>query len=100
MCDGYGLPVVTLVDCPGYMPDRRAEADGITVHGAKLLHAYAAADVPLLTVVTREAYGGAYIMVGSRAIGAGVVWAWPGAEIGVMGARPSGHRPGASLLAR
>ena len=87
LCNTFGLPVITLVDCPGYLPGAKAESDGITVHGAKLLHAYCEADVPLFTIVMRKAYGGAYIVLGSRSIGASAVWAWPSAEIGVMGAR-------------
>ena len=87
LCNSFGIPVVTLVDCPGYLPGRRAEAEGITVHGAKLLHAYCEAAVPRYTVVMRKSYGGAYIVLGSRSIGASAVWAWPDAEIGVMGAR-------------
>ncbi|RMF14851.1 MAG: acyl-CoA carboxylase subunit beta [Candidatus Dadabacteria bacterium] len=87
LCNSFGIPVVTLVDCPGYLPGRRAEADGITVHGAKLLHAYCEATVPRYTVVMRKSYGGAYIVLGSRSIGASAVWSWPDAEIGVMGAR-------------
>lgn len=87
LCNSFGLPIVSFVDCPGYMPGKQAEAEGITVHGAKLLFAYCEATVPHYTVVMRKSYGGAYIVLGSRSIGARAVWAWPSAEIGVMGAR-------------
>ncbi len=87
LCNSFGLPVITFVDCPGYLPGAKAETDGITVHGAKLLHAYCEATVPRFTVVTRKSYGGAYIVLGSRSIGASQVFAWNGSEIGVMGAR-------------
>lgn len=85
LCDSQGIPVVTLVDVPGYLPGRKQETDGVVRRGAKLLHAYAGARVPKLTLVTRKAYGGAYIAMASRSLGAGAVFAWPGAEIGVMG---------------
>lgn len=87
LCNSFGLPVVTFVDCPGYMPGISAEAEGVTVHGAKLLQAYCEAEVPKYTIVTRKSYGGAHIVLGSRSVGATCFWAWPHAEIGVMGAR-------------
>lgn len=91
LCNSFGLPVISFVDCPGYLPGKQAEAEGITVHGAKLLYAYCEARVPLYTIVTRKSYGGAYIVLGSRSIGARAVWAWPSAEIGVMGSRGAVH---------
>jgi acetyl-CoA/propionyl-CoA carboxylase carboxyl transferase subunit len=86
-CDAFNLPVVTLVDVPGFMPGTGQEHGGIIRHGAKLIYAYAEATVPLLTVVTRKAYGGAYIVMGSKELGADVNFAWPGAEMAVMGPR-------------
>jgi len=86
-CDAFNLPVVTLVDVPGFMPGTDQEHDGIIRHGAKLIYAYAEATVPLLTVITRKAYGGAYIVMGSKELGADVNYAWPGAEMAVLGPR-------------
>jgi acetyl-CoA/propionyl-CoA carboxylase carboxyl transferase subunit len=86
MCDGFGVPLVVLVDVPGYLPGTDQERDGVVRRGAKLLHAFAAASVPRVTVVTRKAYGGAYVAMNSRSLGATAVFAWPGAEIAVMGA--------------
>jgi len=88
-CDSFNLPVVTFVDVPGFMPGTREEHDGIIRHGAKLIYAYADATVPLLTVVTRKAYGGAYIVMGSKQLGADGNYAWPGAEIAVLGPQPA-----------
>ncbi|MGQ0463853.1 MAG: carboxyl transferase domain-containing protein [Sporichthyaceae bacterium] len=85
MCDAFGIPLVVLVDVPGYLPGVGQEWDGVVRRGAKLLHAFAAAVVPRVTVVTRKAYGGAYIAMNSRSLGATKVFAWPGAEIEVMG---------------
>ena len=85
-CDAFGLPVVTFVDVPGYRPGAEQEHAGIIRRGAKVIHAYATATVPLVTVVLRKAYGGAYIVMGSKAIGADLNFAWPGAEIAVLGA--------------
>jgi acetyl-CoA carboxylase carboxyltransferase component len=87
MCDRFGLPLVVLVDTPGFMPGRRQEEAGVIRHGASLLRAFAAATVPKLTVVLRKAYGGAAITMNSRELGADVVFSWPGAEIGIMAAR-------------
>jgi acetyl-CoA carboxylase carboxyltransferase component len=84
-CQLFGLPLVTLVDTPGFMPGTRQEAQGVIRHGAKLVHAYAEARVPKLTVVLRKSFGGAYIAMNSRALGAHLVLAWPDAELGVMG---------------
>ena len=86
-CDAFNLPVVTLVDVPGFMPGTEQEHRGIIRHGAKLIYAYAEATVPLLTVVTRKAYGGAYIVMGSKELGADANYAWPGAEMAVLGPR-------------
>jgi len=86
MCDAFGVPLVVLVDVPGYLPGVGQEWDGVVRRGAKLLHAFAEATVPSVTLVTRKAYGGAYIAMNSRSLGATRVFAWPGAEIAVMGA--------------
>jgi acetyl-CoA/propionyl-CoA carboxylase carboxyl transferase subunit len=86
MCDSLGVPLVVLVDVPGYLPGLGQEWDGVVRRGAKLLHAFAEAVVPRVTLVTRKAYGGAYIAMNSRALGATTVFAWPTAEVAVMGA--------------
>ena len=86
MCDSLGVPLVVLVDVPGYLPGLGQEWDGVVRRGAKLLHAFAEAVVPRVTLVTRKAYGGAYIAMNSRALGATAVFAWPHAEVAVMGA--------------
>jgi acetyl-CoA/propionyl-CoA carboxylase carboxyl transferase subunit len=86
MCDSLGVPLVVLVDVPGYLPGLGQEWDGVVRRGAKLLHAFAEAVVPRVTLVTRKAYGGAYIAMNSRSLGATAVFAWPNAEIAVMGA--------------
>ena len=85
-CDAFGVPLVVIVDVPGYLPGVGQEWDGVVRRGAKLLHAFAEASVPRVTLVTRKAYGGAYIAMNSRSLGASKVFAWPGAEIAVMGA--------------
>jgi acetyl-CoA/propionyl-CoA carboxylase carboxyl transferase subunit len=85
-CDAFGVPLVVLVDVPGYLPGVGQEWDGVVRRGAKLLHAFAEASVPRVTLVTRKAYGGAYIAMNSRSLGATRVFAWPGAEVAVMGA--------------
>jgi acetyl-CoA/propionyl-CoA carboxylase carboxyl transferase subunit len=86
MCDAFGVPLLVVVDVPGYLPGVGQEWDGVVRRGAKLLHAFAEATVPRLTLVTRKAYGGAYLAMNSRALGATAVLAWPGAEVAVMGA--------------
>jgi acetyl-CoA/propionyl-CoA carboxylase carboxyl transferase subunit len=86
MCDAFGVPLVVIVDVPGYLPGVGQEWDGVVRRGAKLLHAFAEAKVPRVTLVTRKSYGGAYIAMNSKALGATKVFAWPGAEIAVMGA--------------
>jgi acetyl-CoA/propionyl-CoA carboxylase carboxyl transferase subunit len=84
-CDAFNVPILTFVDVPGFMPGTDQEHDGIIRHGAKLLYAYSEATVPLLTVITRKAYGGAYDVMASKHLGADVNYAWPTAEIAVMG---------------
>jgi propionyl-CoA carboxylase beta chain len=85
-CDAFNIPLLTFTDVPGYMPGTNQEWTGIIRHGAKLLHAYSEATVPKITVITRKAYGGAYIGMCSKQLGADYVMAWPTAEIAVMGA--------------
>jgi acetyl-CoA carboxylase carboxyltransferase component len=85
-CDKFGIPLVVLVDTPGYMPGTRQESAGVIRFGATLVHAFAQATVPRVTVVLRKAFGGAYITMNSKDLGADYVFAWPGAEIGVMAA--------------
>jgi acetyl-CoA carboxylase carboxyltransferase component len=84
-CNAFGLPLVVLVDTPGFLPGSRQEEAGVIRHGAKLLHAFAEAVVPKVTVVLRKAYGGAYICMNSKDLGADLALAWPDAEIGIMG---------------
>ena len=84
--DCFNIPLVTLVDVPAFMPGSNQEHNGIIRHGAKLLYAFAEATVPKVTVIMRKAYGGAYIAMNSKGLGADVVYAWPIAEIAVMGA--------------
>ena len=88
-CDAFGLPLLVLVDTPGFMPGVRQERAGVIRFGASLVRAFAAATVPRVTVVLRKAYGGAFIAMNSRDLGADLVFAWPQAEIGVMGAQPA-----------
>ena len=85
-CDAFNVPIVTFVDTPGFEPGRDLEWRGMIRHGAQLVHAYCAATVPRICVVLRKAYGGAYIVMDSRGVGNDVCFAWPGAEIAVMGA--------------
>jgi len=84
-CDAFNIPLLTLVDVPGFLPGTDQEYNGIIRHGAKLLYAYSEATVPKLTVIMRKAYGGAYICMCSKHLGADMVVAWPGSEIAVMG---------------
>ncbi|WP_148575252.1 acyl-CoA carboxylase subunit beta [Nocardioides caldifontis] len=86
MCDAFGVPLVVLVDVPGYLPGVGQEWDGVVRRGAKLLHAFSECTVPRVTLVTRKTYGGAYIAMNARSLGATKVFAWPGAEVAVMGA--------------
>ena len=85
MCDAFGIPLVVLVDVPGYLPGVGQEWDGVVRRGAKLLHAFGECVVPRVTLVTRKTYGGAYIAMNARSLGATRVFAWPGAEVAVMG---------------
>lgn len=85
-CDSYNIPLVTFVDVPGFIPGPQEEQKGIIRHGAKVIYAYSEASVPKVTVITRKAYGGAYIAMCSKHLGADFVYAWPKAEIAVMGA--------------
>jgi len=85
-CNIFNIPIVTLVDVPGFLPGVQQERGGIIRHGAKMLFAYAASTVPLITVIMRKAYGGAYLAMSPRDLGADLVFAWPTAEIAVMGA--------------
>jgi propionyl-CoA carboxylase beta chain len=86
-CDAFNIPVLTFVDVPGFLPGTHQEWDGIIRRGAKLIYAYAEATVPLVTVITRKAYGGAYDVMGSKHLGADINLAWPTAQIAVMGAQ-------------
>ena len=85
-CDAFGIPILTFVDVPGFLPGTDQEWQGIIRRGAKLIYAYAEATVPKVTVITRKAYGGAYVVMGSKHLRADVNLAWPTAEIAVMGA--------------
>jgi acetyl-CoA carboxylase carboxyltransferase component len=85
-CNLFGLPLLVLVDTPGFLPGSRQERAGVIRHGAKLVHAFAEATVPRITVVLRKAFGGAFIAMNAKDLGADLVYAWPGAQIGVMGA--------------
>ncbi len=85
VCDAFNIPLLTLVDVPGFLPGIEQEYNGIIRHGAKLLYAYSEATVPLVTLIVRKAYGGAYIAMSSKSLGGDVVLAWPTAEIAVMG---------------
>ncbi len=86
-CDAFNIPVLTFVDVPGFLPGTDQEWQGIIRRGAKLIYAYAEATVPLITVITRKAYGGAYDVMGSKHLGADLNVAWPTAQIAVMGAQ-------------
>ena len=84
-CDAFNIPIVTFVDLPGYLPGIDQEHAGVIRHGAKVLYAYSEATVPKVTIILRKAYGGGYIAMSSRHLKADFVFAWPGAEIAVMG---------------
>ncbi|MGB7875644.1 MAG: acyl-CoA carboxylase subunit beta [Anaerolineales bacterium] len=86
MCDCFNVPLVTFVDSPGFLPGIAQEHGGIIRHGAKLLYAYSEATVPKVTIITRKAYGGAYVVMSSKYLGTDVTYAWPSAEIAVLGA--------------
>ena len=107
-CDAFNIPIVTFVDVPGFLPGTAQEYGGIIKHGAKLLYAYAEATVPKITVITRKAYGGAYDVMASKHLRGDVNFAWPTAEIAVMGPkgaveiifREREERPGEARRAR
>jgi acetyl-CoA carboxylase carboxyltransferase component len=84
-CDAFNIPLVTLIDVPGFLPGVDQEYGGIIRHGAKLLYAYCEATVPRISVVTRKAYGGAYVVMDSKSVGSDLTFAWPTAELAVMG---------------
>jgi methylmalonyl-CoA decarboxylase subunit alpha len=84
-CDAFNIPILTLMDVPGFLPGTHQEYGGIIRHGAKMLYAYSEATVPKITVITRKAYGGSYLAMCSKELGADMVLAWPTAEIAVMG---------------
>jgi acetyl-CoA carboxylase carboxyltransferase component len=85
-CDSFDIPIITLEDLPGYLPGIDQEHMGVIRHGAKILYAYSESTVPKITIILRKAYGGGYIAMGSRHLRSDFVFAWPGAEIAVMGA--------------
>jgi acetyl-CoA carboxylase carboxyltransferase component len=87
-CDAFNIPILSLVDVPGFLPGTNQEYGGIIRHGAKMLYAYSEATVPKVTLIVRKAYGGSYLAMCSKDLGADVVFAWPTAEVAVMG--PSG----------
>lgn len=87
MCDRFGIPLLVLVDTPGFMPGMKQESAGVIHHGAELVRAFSAAKVPRVSVILRKAYGGAFIAMNSKSLGADLVVAWPRAEVGIMGAR-------------
>ena len=84
-CDAFNIPLLTFVDVPGFLPGTNQEYGGIIRHGAKILYAYSEATVPKVTLITRKAYGGAYVAMCSKSLGADMVFAWPTAEVAVMG---------------
>jgi propionyl-CoA carboxylase beta chain len=86
MCDCFNIPLVTFVDSPGFLPGVNQEHGGIIRHGAKVLYAYSEATVPKISIITRKAYGGAYVVMSSKYLGTDVNYAWPSAEIAVLGA--------------
>ena len=86
-CDAFNIPLVTFVDVPGFLPGTAQEYGGIIRHGAKLLYAYAEATVPKITVITRKAYGGAYDVMSSKHLRGDTNYAWPTAEVAVMGSK-------------
>ena len=90
-CDAYNIPVVSFVDCPGFLPGSEQEARGVIRHGAKIIYAYCEATVPKISIVTRRAMGGAYVAMGSKQMRTDLAFAWPTAQIAVMGAEPAVH---------
>jgi acetyl-CoA carboxylase carboxyltransferase component len=85
VCDAFNIPLITFVDVPGFLPGVDQEYGGIIRHGAKLLYAYCEATVPRIQVITRKAYGGAYVVMDSKSVGSDLSFAWPTAELAVMG---------------
>jgi propionyl-CoA carboxylase beta chain len=85
ICDSFNIPIITFVDTPGFMPGTQQEYGGIIRHGAKIIYAYSEATVPKITILTRKAYGGAYIVMGSKHLGTDINYSWPSGEIAVMG---------------
>ena len=90
-CDAFNIPLLTFVDVPGFMPGTDQEYGGIIRHGAKLLYAYCESTVPRIQIITRKAYGGAYVVMNSKSIGADLAFAWPSAELAVMGPERRGR---------
>jgi acetyl-CoA carboxylase carboxyltransferase component len=86
-CNLFGLPMIVLVDTPGFLPGTRQEQGGVIRHGAKLVHAFAESAVPRVTVIVRKSFGGAFIAMNSKDLGADFVFAWPSAQLGVMGSK-------------
>ncbi len=86
ICDVYSIPVITFVDCPGYLPGVEQEYNGVIRHGAKIIYAYCQATVPKISVVTRKAIGGSYVALSSKQMGSDVAFSWPTGQIAVMGA--------------
>jgi acetyl-CoA carboxylase carboxyltransferase component len=84
-CDAFNIPIITFVDVPGFLPGVDQEYGGIIRHGAKLLYAYCEASVPRISIITRKAYGGAYVVMDSKSVGSDLSFAWPSAELAVMG---------------
>jgi len=89
ICDAFNIPLVTFVDCPGFLPGTEQEYGGVIRHGAKIIYAYCEATVPKISIVTRKAMGGAYVAMGSRQMRIDLAFAWPTAQIAVMGAEPA-----------
>jgi hypothetical protein len=87
LCDAFNVPIITLVDVPGFLPGTDQEYRGIIRHGAKLLYAFCEATVPRISIITRKAYGGAYVVMNSKSIGCDLAFAWPSAELAVMGSQ-------------
>ena len=87
MCDAFNIPIITFVDVPGFLPGTDQEYGGIIRHGAKLLYAFCESTVPRISIITRKAYGGAYVVMNSKSIGADLAFAWPSAELAVMGSQ-------------
>ncbi len=86
ICDAYNIPLVTFVDCPGFLPGVDQEYDGVIRHGAKIIYAYCEATVPKISIVTRKAMGGSYVAMSSKQMRTDLAYAWPTAQIAVMGA--------------